>query len=135
MLYALCGFITIEPNKSWQGEVVLESSPPLSIFVITSLCNHSCLLMSSLQGSCLSLPMSHFVYERVGFHCFWLLLGLHPKWSLSNILYYCDPLYPLYAQLFVFALTAMAPVVRFEPNNTKLLEENPKLLAKVEAVG
>ena len=29
----------------------------------------------------------------------------------------------------------MAPVVRVEPNNTKLLDENSELLAKVEAVG
>ena len=29
----------------------------------------------------------------------------------------------------------MAPVVRFESNDTKLLDENPELLAKVKAVG
>ena len=29
----------------------------------------------------------------------------------------------------------MAPVVRVEPNHTKLLDENPELLAKVEIVG
>ena len=29
----------------------------------------------------------------------------------------------------------MAPVVRVEPDNTKLLDEDPELLAKVEAVG
>ena len=29
----------------------------------------------------------------------------------------------------------MAPVVRVEPNHTKLLDEDPELLAKVEAVG
>ena len=29
----------------------------------------------------------------------------------------------------------MAPVVRVEPDNTKLLDEDPELLAKVEVVG
>ena len=37
--------------------------------------------------------------------------------------------------LRAFALAAMAPVVRIEPNDTKLLDENPELLAKVESVG
>ena len=134
--YALCivWFIMIELNKSWQGEVVLESFPPLSIFVMTSLCNHSCSLIPSLQGSCLSLLMSHFIYERVGFHCLWFLLGLHPECSLSSVLSCCDPLYLLCVQLRAFALAVMAPVVRVEPNDMKLLDGNPELLAKVEAV-
>ena len=34
-----------------------------------------------------------------------------------------------------FALVVMAPVVRVEPSDVKILDENPKLLAKVEAVG
>ena len=38
-------------------------------------------------------------------------------------------------QLRAFALTAMAPVVRVEPNDTKILDGNLELLAKVEAVG
>ena len=79
--------------------------------------------------------MSHFIYERVEFHYFWRLLGLHPEWSLSSVLCYCDPLYLLCVQQCAFALVAMAPVVRFEPNNMKLLDENSELLAKVEAVG
>ena len=29
----------------------------------------------------------------------------------------------------------MAPVVRVEPNHTKLLDKNPELLTKVEAIG
>ena len=31
VLYAICGFISIKPNKSWLSEDVLESSPSLSI--------------------------------------------------------------------------------------------------------
>ena len=34
-----------------------------------------------------------------------------------------------------FVLAVMAPVVRVEPNHTKLLDENPEILAKVETVG
>ena len=34
-----------------------------------------------------------------------------------------------------FALAVMAPVVRVEPNDAKLLDENPELLDKVEVVG
>ena len=79
--------------------------------------------------------MSHFVYERVGIHCLWFLLGLHPEFSLSSVLSCCDPLYLLCVQLRAFTLTAMAPVVRVEPNDTKLLDGNLELLAKVEAVG
>ena len=38
-------------------------------------------------------------------------------------------------QLRAFALAAMASVARVEPNDTKLLDENPELLAKLQAVG
>ena len=38
-------------------------------------------------------------------------------------------------QFRAFALVDMAPVVRVEPNNKNLLDENPELLARVEAVG
>ena len=80
------------------------------------------------------LSMSHFLYEEVGFCCPWFLLGLCPEWFLSSALGYCSPLYLLFAQLCTFTLVVMAPVVRVEPDNMKLLDEDPKLLAKVEAV-
>ena len=127
--------MSIKLNKSWLSEVVLESSPSLFIIVITSLCNHSHSLMLNSPGSCLSLPISHFIYEGIGFHRLWFLLGLYPKWSPSSILCYCDPVYLLCVQLCAFTLVAMALVVRVEPNNTKLLDESPELLDKVEAVG
>ena len=78
--------------------------------------------------------MSPFLYEELGFHCLWFLLGLCPKWSLSSALVYCSPLYFIFAQLCAFALIVMAPVVRVEPDNRKLLDEDPELLAKVEVI-
>ena len=79
--------------------------------------------------------MLPFLYEELGFHCLWFLLGLCPEWSLSSALGYCSPLYLLSAQLCAFTLIVMDLVVRVEPDNTKLLDEDPELLAKVEAVG
>ena len=79
--------------------------------------------------------MSHFIYERVRFHCLCFLLGFHPECSLSSVLSYCELWCLLCVQFRAFALIDMAPVVRVEPNNMKLLDENPELLGKVEAVG
>ena len=91
--------------------------------------------MPILQGFYVSLSMSYFLYEEVGFHCPWFLLGLCSEWSLSSVLGYYSSLYLLYVQLCAFTLIAMAPVFRVEPNNTKILDENSELLVKVEAVG
>ena len=79
--------------------------------------------------------MAHLVYESIGFHCLCFMLGLHPECSLSSLLSCFDLWYLFYVQLSAFTLVAMAPVVRVEPSDTKLLDENPDLLAKVEAVG
>ena len=83
----------------------------------------------------MNLSMSYFLYEEIRFHCPWFLLGLCSEWSLSSALGYCSPLYLLFAQLCTFALVVMALVVRVELDNTKLLDEDMELLAKVEAVG
>ena len=91
--------------------------------------------MPSFQGPCLGLLMSHFVYHRVGFHCLYFLFDLHPECSLSSILSYCELWHLFCVRLRAFALAAMAPVVRVEPSDMKLLDGNPELLAKVEAVG
>ena len=123
------------PNKLWQNEVVLEASPSLVIILITSMNNHSCSLMTISQGFCVSLSMFYLLYEQVRVHYPWFLLGLCSEWSLSSVLGYCSSLYLLCVQLCAFTLIAMAPIVRVEPNNTKLLDENLELLAKVEAVG
>ena len=80
-------------------------------------------------------PMAHFVYGSVGFHCLCFLLGLHPECSLSSLLSCFDLWYLFCVQIRVFALAVMAPVVRVEPIDMKLLDGNPELLAKVEAVG
>ena len=61
--------------------------------------------------------------------------GFHPECSLSNVVSYYELWCLLYVQFHAFALAAMAPVVRVEPSDTRLLDENPELLAKVEAVG
>ena len=91
--------------------------------------------MLSLQGSCLRLSMAYFLYESVGFHCLCFLLGLHPECSLSSLLSCVDLWYLFCVQLRAFALAVMDPVVRVEPSDMKLLDGNPELLAKVEAVG
>ena len=53
----------------------------------------------------------------------------------SSVLSCCNTLYLLCVQLRAFALVAMAPVVKVETNEMKLLDENPELLAKVEVGG
>ena len=104
-------------------------------YSISSLRDHSPSPMPSLQGPCLGLLMSHLVYESVGFHCLFFLLGLHPKCSLSSLLSCFNLWYLFCVQLRAFVLIAMASVVRVEPSDMKLLDGNPELLVKVEAVG
>ena len=79
--------------------------------------------------------MSHFVYHRVGFHCLFFLLVLHPECSLSSLVSYFDLWYLFCVQLHAFAFVVMSPVVRVELSDLKLLDSNPDLLDKVEAVG
>ena len=64
-----------------------------------------------------------------------MLLGLHPECSLSSSLSCFDLWYFVYVRFRAFAQAVMAPVVRVEPSNMKLLDSNPELLAKVEAIG
>ena len=90
--------------------------------------------MPSLQWSCLVSFMAQFVYENVGFHCLCFLLGFHLECSLSRLLSGCILCHPLCVLLRDFTLAVMALVVRVEPSDAKLLDENPELLAKVEAV-
>ena len=91
--------------------------------------------MPSLQRSCLVLFMAQFVYENVGFHCLCFLLSLLPKSSLSSLLLGFNLWYLFCVQLCAFLLITMDLVVRVEPSDTKLLDGNPDLFAKVEAVG
>ena len=79
--------------------------------------------------------MSQFVYESIGFHCLCFLLGLHPECLISSSLSCFDLCCHHCVWFHAFAQVVMAPMVRVEPCETKLLDSNPELLAKVEAVG
>ena len=91
--------------------------------------------MPGLQGYSLRPIMLQFFYECIGFHCLYLFLGLHPKCSLSGSLSCAELWYLFCVRLRALTQSVMAPVVRVEPCEMKLLDSNPELLAKVEAVG
>ena len=91
--------------------------------------------MLGLQGYSLHLLMLQSVYECIGFHCLYFFLGLHPKCSRSGSLSCAELWYLSCVWLRAFTQSVMAPVVRVEPCEMKLLDSNPELLAKVEAVG
>ena len=76
--------------------------------------------------------MSQFVYERAGFHFLCFLLGLHPECSISSSLSRFDLCCLRCVWFHAFAQVIMAPVVRVDPCERKLLDSNPELLAKVE---
>ena len=75
------------------------------------------------------------VYERIGFRCLVFLLGLHPECSLSSSLSFFDLWYLSQVRFRACAQLVMAPVVRVKAYEIKLLDTNPELLSKVEAVG
>ena len=79
--------------------------------------------------------MSQSVYERISFRCLVFLLGLHPECSLSGSLSSFDLCYLFWVRFRACAQLVMAPVVRVEPCEMKLLDSNPELLSKVETVG
>ena len=79
--------------------------------------------------------MSPLVYESITLHCLGFLLGLHPECSISSSLSGFDLCYLFWVRLRACAQLVMAPVVRVEPCEMKLLDSNPDLLTKVEAVG
>ena len=91
--------------------------------------------MMGLQGYSLRPLMLQFVYECIGFHCLYFFLGLHPECSLSGSLSCAELWYLSCVRLRAFTQSVMVPVVRVEPCEMKLLDSNPELLAKVEAVG
>ena len=91
--------------------------------------------MPNLQGCNLRLFMAYFAYHKVKFHCLYFFLGLHPKCSLSGSLSCAELWYLFCVQLHALTQSVMAPVVRVKPCEMKLLDSNPELLAKVEAVG
>ena len=91
--------------------------------------------MPGLQGCSLRPRMLQSVYECLGLHCLWFLLGLHPECLLSGSLPCCELEYLVLVILHAYVQSAMAPVVRFKPYEMKLLVSNPELLAKVDTFG
>ena len=79
--------------------------------------------------------MDHFNYFMFRFRYWSVFLGLHPECSLSGSLSSVELWYLLYVQLRALTRPVMAPVVRVEPCEMKLLDSNPELSAKVEAIG
>ena len=80
-------------------------------------------------------PMSQLVYKSIGLHGLGFLLGLHLECSLSGSLSCFDLEYLFWVGFRACARLVMAPVVRVEPCETKLLVLIPELLAKVETIG
>ena len=91
--------------------------------------------MPGLQGCSLHPRVLQSVCECLGLHCLRFLLSLHPKCSLSGSLSCAELWYLFCVRLCALTQSVMAPVVRVEPCEMKLLYSNPELLAKVEAVG
>ena len=90
--------------------------------------------MPKFQGYRQRSPMSQLVYKSIGLHGLGFLLGLHPECSLSGSLSCFDLEYLFWVSFRACAQLVMPPVVRVEPCEMKLLDSNPRLLAKVEAI-
>ena len=91
--------------------------------------------MPNFQDFRLCSLMVKSFYECLGLHCLWFLLGLHPECSLSGSLSCCELEYLVWVIFHAYVQSVMAPVVRVEPCEMKLLYSNPGLLARVKAVG
>ena len=78
--------------------------------------------------------MAYFPYHGFEFH-FSFLLRLYPECSLSVFLSFVELWYFFYVHLRALTRPVMAPVVRVEPCEMKLLDSNPELSAKVRAIG
>ena len=90
--------------------------------------------MPKLQGRTPRSFMAYFPYHGFEFH-FSFLLRIYPKCSLSGFLSFSEPWYLFYVRLHALTRSIMAPVVRVEPYEMKLLDSNPELSAKVQAIG
>ena len=91
--------------------------------------------MPGLQGCSLHSRVLQSICECLGLHCLGFLLSLHPKCSLFGSLSCAELWYLFCVRLRALTQSVMVPVVRVEPCEMKLLDSNPELLAKVEAVG
>ena len=78
--------------------------------------------------------MAYFAYHKVKFH-YLFLLSIYLECSFSNLLSCAELWYLFCVRLHALTLSVMAPVVRVEPCEMKLLDSNSELSAKVEEVG
>ena len=92
------------------------------------------LFMPNLQGCSLRLFMAYFAYHKVKFH-YLFLLSLYPECSFSNLLSCAELWYLFCVRLRALTRSVMAPVVRVEPCEMTLLDSNPQLSTKVQAIG
>ena len=90
--------------------------------------------MPKLQGRTPRLFMAYFPYHGSEFH-FSFLLRIYPKCSLSGLLSFAKLWYFFFVRLRALTWPFMAPVVRVEPCEMKLLDSDPELSAKVQAIG
>ena len=90
--------------------------------------------MPNLQGYSLHLCMAYSAYHKVKFH-YMFLLSLYPECLFSNLLSCAELWYLFCVRLLALTQSVMAPVVRVEPYEMTLLDLNPELSAKVEAIG
>ena len=90
--------------------------------------------MPKLQGCSPRSFMAYFLYQGFEFH-YSLLLRIYPECSLSGFLSFSELWYFFCVCLRALTRPVMAPVVRVEPCEMKLLDANPELSAKVQAIG
>ena len=86
--------------------------------------------MPKLQGCSPRSFMAYFSYHGFEFH-FSFLLRVYPECSLSGFLSFAELWYFFCVCLRALTRPFMAPVVRVEPCEMKLLDLDPKLSAKV----
>ena len=90
--------------------------------------------MPKLQGRTPHSFMACFPYHGFEFH-FSILLRIYLECSLSGPLSFAELWYLLCVCLHALTRSVMAPVVRVEPCEMKLLDSNPELSSKVQAIG
>ena len=90
--------------------------------------------MLKLQGLTPRSFMAYFPSHGSEFHLPFLL-RLYPECSLSGSLSFAELWYLFCVRLHALTQSFMAPVVRVEPCEMKLLDSDPELSAKVQAIG
>ena len=90
--------------------------------------------MLKLQGCSPCSFMDYFPYHGFEFH-FSFLLRIYPECLLSSFLSFAELWYLFCVRLRALTRPVMVPMLRVEPCEMKLLDLNPELSVKVEAVG